>query len=538
MITANSNRRGSWSLTLKNIQPEGRVRLTRKFAFVGVCVAAIAAGIVALPAGSARAQDQKVLRVAVNADPDMLDMTQSTNPPQALATLSNVYEGLLTYDAEGHIVPDLATSWDIEDGGKVVIFHLRHGVKFQSGDPFTAADVVWSNVRMAKKTWFYELTFARYVKKIEAVDPYTVKFTLSQPDAEFLEVPALIIASKRYYDRVGEKEFTKHPVGTGPYRIVDYKPAQYLDLATWKGYWGKEPQIERARFFFVGDDNTRVTKLQAGEVDMIMATPYSAYAPLKKAGFTEVKLPCHPTQSIQMQFANTHTPWHHLKVREAMAYAIDKKALVDGLLHGVPYYHPRLMPDELGYDPNLNRYSYNPTLAKRLLAEAGYPNGFTMPLYYTTGTYFGTEETAEAVVLYLKQNLNITSKVHGMELVQLLQMMGRIGNSPKGEYVGVAGLPIANLPTPLEGISLAYTGAFALYHNKELDQLFAQADAILDPAKQAPLIRKIMEIENTDLSTITLWQYVDVYAMRKGVTYKPARHGLEVVYLPRVHVAM
>ena len=502
-------------------------------------LAVVAASALVVGASPALAQGQTALRVAMNADPDVLDMTQSTNPPQGFATMSNVYDSLDNQNAKGDIIPGLATSWDIKDGGKVIVFHLRHGVKFQSGDPMTADDVVWSHYRQLKKAPFYG-GFARFITKVEAVDPYTVKYTFKQPDAQYLPVHPMIVASKKYYDRVGEAEFAKHPVGTGPYKIVDYKPAQYLDLAAWKGYWGTAPQIQSAHFVFIQDDNTRVARLQAGEADLIMATPYSAYDQLKSAGYNLVKLPVHPTQSIQFQFANVHTPWHDVRIRQAMAYAIDKDAIVKGLLHGVPYDYPRLMPGELGYDPNLMNYNYDPAKARQLENEAGYANGFNMPLYYSAGVYYGTEETAEAVALYLKQNLNITSKVQGLQMIELLQTIGRSAHSPTAQYVAVAGLPVANLPTPLEGVSLAYYGKspFSLYHNSELDAVFEKAEALLDPAKEAPLIKKMMEIEQQDLPTITLWQYVDVYAMKKNISYTAGLHGLEVVYLPWVHETM
>ena len=138
------------------------------------------------------------------------------------------------------------------------------------------------------------------------------------------------------------------------------------------------------------------------------------------------------------------------------------------------------------------------------------------------------------MALYLKQNLNVTTKVQGIQLMQLLQMLGRIARDPKAEYVGVAGLPVANLPTPLEGVSLAYSGMFAMYKNDKLDALLAKADSLLDVKQQEPLIKEMMKIEQEDLSTITLWQYVDVYAMKKGIEYTPMRHGLEVVFLPLV----
>jgi peptide/nickel transport system substrate-binding protein len=502
-------------------------------------VIAVAVGVFALMAGSAWSQDQKPLLIGMNADPDVLDMTQSTNPPQGLATLSNVYEPLDNTDAKGNIIPGLAEAWDVQEGGKIIVFHLRHGVKFHSGDPFTAADVIWSHERQLKKAPFYG-GFSRFIDKVEAVDDYTVKFTFKQPDAQFLPVHPMIVASKSYFDRVGEAEFVKHPVGTGPYKIAEYRPAESLDLVAFDDYWGAKPQIKKAHFVFVKDDNTRIAKLQAGEVDMIMAASYAAYDTLQKAGFNLVKLPVHPTQSVQFQFTNTKTPWHDVRIRQAMAYAIDKNAIVKGLLHGIPYDYPRLMPDEVGYSSKLMDYKYDPKKAKQLENEAGYANGFNMPLYYSSGVYFGTQETAEAVALYLKQNLNITSKVQGIELMQLLQLIGKSARDPSAEYVAVAGLPVANLPTPIEGVSLAYYGKspFSLYHNDALDVVFEQAEGTLDTAKQAPLIAKMMEIEQEDLPTITLWQYVDVYAMKKNLSYTAGLHGLEVVYLPWVHEKM
>jgi len=500
--------------------------------------AAIAAGTLTIGPGPAAAADQ--LRVAMNADPDVLDMTQSSNPPQGLATMDNVYDSLDNQNPKGDVIPGVAESWDILDGGKVIVFHIRHGVTFHSGDPLTAKDVVWSHNRYLKKGRFYGV-FTRSLSKVEAVDDFTVKFTFKVPDAQYLPVHPLPIASKTYYDRVGEAEFSKHPVGTGPYKIVNYVPGQYLDLEAYDKYWGPKPQIRSARFYFVKDDNTRVAKLQAGEADLIMATPYAAYDALKAAGFTLVKLPVHPTQSIQFHLRNPNVPWHDVRVREAIAYAVDKDAIVKGLLHGVPTDYPRLMPDEIGYDPNLKDYKYDPAKARQLLTEAGHANGFSMPLYYSAGVYFGTQETAEAVSLYLKQNLNITAQTRGMELMQLLGLIFKSAGDPTAKYVAVAGLPVANLATALEGIGLAYYGknaAGALYDDPQLDSLYEQGNTKLVPADQGPYIKKIMALEQKDLSTITLWQYVDVYAMKNGITYTPGLHNLEIVYLPWVHEKM
>ncbi len=135
------------------------------------------------------------------------------------------------------MIPALAESWDVLDGGMVIVFHLRHGVTFQSGDPLSAQDVVWTYKRYLKYARFF-VGIARYIERVEAVDDHTVKFTFKQPDAEFLLIHPLLITSKAYYDRVGEAEFAKHSVGTGPYKIVNYVPGQYLDLEAYDKYCG------------------------------------------------------------------------------------------------------------------------------------------------------------------------------------------------------------------------------------------------------------------------------------------------------------
>jgi peptide/nickel transport system substrate-binding protein len=465
----------------------------------------------------------------------VLDAAKSGSP-QFFTTLWNVYEGFTWQNLKGDMIPALAESRNILDRGKVIIFHLRPDVTFQSGDPLTAQDVVWTYQRYLKYARFF-VGIARYIDHVEAVDDHTVKFIFKQPDAEFLAIHPLLIESKAYYDRVGEAEFVKHPVGTGPYKIVNYVPGQYLDAEAYDKYWGPKPQIKKARFYFVQDANTRVAKLQAGEADIIMATPDNVVDSLQKAGFNIAKLVSQPTTSIQFHLKNPNMPWHDLRVRQAIAYAIDTQAIVKGLLHGVPVHYPRLLPGEVGYDPNLTRYEYNPAKARQLMKEAGYANGFDMPFFVQTGIFFGMEETAEAVTLYLKQNLNITTHAQGLGLAELIGKIFASGRDPSARFVAVGGYPIASLPTPLWGIGLAFYGKnpAALYDDPEIDELFEKAEATFDLGKQAPYISKIMSLEQRDLYIITLWDYVGVYAMKHNVTYTPGQRNLEVLYLPWAH---
>src|SRR6185312_10746456 len=147
---------------------------------------------------------------------------------------------------------------------------------------------------------------ARYIDHLEAVDDHTVKFFFKQPYAAFLAIHPMLVTSKAYFDRVGEAEF-------------------------------------------------------------IMSTPYNDVEALEKAGFKTARLVSQPTTSIQFHLKNPNVPWHDIRVRQAIAYAIDTQAIVKGLLHGIPVHYPRLLPGETGYDPNLKNYEYNPAKAKQLL---------------------------------------------------------------------------------------------------------------------------------------------------------------------------
>jgi len=500
---------------------------------LGAFVIVAAFAVAALATGTSQVVAQeKMFSVATNAEPEVFDPAHFSSP-QSFTTLWNVFEGFTWQNLKGDQIPALAESWDINDGGKVLVLHLRPGVTFHSGDKLTAEDVVWTYSRYLKYARFFVGT-ARYIDHLEAVDDHTVKFFFKQPYAAFLAIHPMLVTSKAYFDRVGEAEFMKHPVGTGPYKIVNYVPGQYLDLEAYDKYWGPKPAVKKARFTFVQDPNTRVAKLRAGEADIIMSTPYNDVEALEKAGFKTAKLVSQPTTSIQFHLKNPNVPWHDIRVRQAIAYAIDTQAIVKGLLHGIPVHYPRLLPGETGYDPNLKNYEYNPAKAKQLLTEAGYPNGFTMPFYVQTGIFAGMEQTAEAVTLYLKQNLNITTQSQGLGLAELIGKIFASGRDPTAKFVALGGYPIASLPTPLWGIGLAFYGKnpAALFDDPEIDELYDKAEATFDLKQQAPLISKIMEREQKDLYIITLWDYVGVYAMKKNVSYTPGERNLEIFYLP------
>ena len=372
-----------------------------------------------------------------------LDISQYTAGNDRIV-VENWGEFLLNKETSGKITPGLA-SWKVSPDGKKMEFTLRKGVKFHSGDPFTTKDVLFSFERGKAKSNGVKSGMV-LVERVEIIDDYHFNFYFKEPDVLFIPNQTFIpIVSKSYYERVGEETFVRQPSGTGPYKVVSYRPGEYVDIERFEEYWGKKPPVKKARIYFVGEDTTRVAKLKAGEVDLISAVPFTDVKELEKSpNFKVVKLETnHPTRSIMFGTNNPKMPWYDKRVRLAMAYAIDCKSIIDNVLFGIPIRLAGLGPNELGYDPELKPYAYDPKKAKALLAEAGYPNGFDVKLYWQVGGRSSmSQETVEAIASYLEA-VGIRTKLIGEDTAA---MIARRNNAlkPDAEYVafytaGVAG---------------------------------------------------------------------------------------------------
>jgi peptide/nickel transport system substrate-binding protein len=470
------------------------------------------------------------LIIATAQEPDTMDPTSTRDSSTVFPILggnenrANVFEPLVLTPKGSPITPNLARSWNILDGGKIIEFKLRPGVLFHSGDKLTAADVVFSQQRMTERSPQYK-NWMRRVERVEAVDEETVRFVFSSPDATFFTRIGPI-ASKAYYDRVGEAEFTTHPMGTGAYKFAGRKLGQYLDLEAFDRYHdgplGK-PQIRRVRYVFVPDNAARIAMLRAGEADIIVDTPFHAVKQIKELGFKTVQVAVIPTVIVQFDNRNKKTPWADPRVRLAMAHAIDADSIVSKVLYGVPKRYAALSPGELGYDPNLKPYAYDPELARRLLAQAGYPNGFTMPLYYWIGSFEGVKETAEAVTLNLLA-VGIKADVRGLDGARILELLRKTVIDDTVEYVGVMPVPIAHTPEPAFALMSVFLSqsAMAPYANPALDKIIARVINELEPEKRAVEIAAAYRMLHADVGAIPIWAAVKTLAMRPEIDYVPA----------------
>jgi peptide/nickel transport system substrate-binding protein len=468
--------------------------------------------------GPAQAQATDVV-IAYEGDPDTLDILSVRHLPISESVAINVMEYLIEATPDGKLVPGLAADWKVADDKMSVVFTLRKGVKFHSGDPLTTEDVIFSYNRYKEKT---RGTRVRRVKAFEVIDDYTFKVVFKTPDVLFVKSRGIAIGSKKYYDRVGEATFIKEVVGTGPYKVVEWKAGSHLDLERFDGYWGQKGEIQKARFRFVKEDTTRVAMLKAGEADLITSAPYTMVKDLKKAGYKLVKLPAHPTTQVQFQASNPKMPWHDKRVRLAIAHAIDADSIVKNLFHNIPA-RVWLTPWEIGYDPELKLYEYDPKKAKKLMAEAGYAKGFEMPLYYWVGRISGQKETTEAVALYLNA-IGIKCKIIGWEPVKMLDAIRNKWHlNNEAVYVGVATPPLAHQVDPVYSLRTAYwsKSPYSVYANPALDAVYEKAIQEFDDAKRAELLKQAFRIIHDDVATIPIWANVSVYGMSKNIQFTP-----------------
>jgi peptide/nickel transport system substrate-binding protein len=310
-----------------------------------------------------------------------------------------IYDTLYEFKPGTTLVqPALAEKAEASADSKTWTLELRKNVKFHDGEPFDAKAVVWNferwmstkhpqheNQLKAGQTFeYFEGQFDGFddksvIEKVEATGSHTVKFTLRQPQAPFLQNIAMFpfaIASPKAVEKWGT-DYGKHPVGTGAFKFVEWKANQEVVLEANTDYWGKKPSIKRAIVRNIKDNSQRVAALKAGEVQGIEGINPDDLKVLKADSSLQVLL--RPTNTTGYVAFNYHVKeFQDKRVREAIAHAINKKAIVDALYGGTGLVATQFQPPPLwGYNKEVKDYEYSPAKAQDLLKQAGFPNGFS-----------------------------------------------------------------------------------------------------------------------------------------------------------------
>jgi peptide/nickel transport system substrate-binding protein len=317
------------------------------------------------------------LVVCQPAEPPGLDPTANTAAAIDRVVFSNIYEGLIKVDRNGHFIPGLATKWDVSPDGKAYTFALRQGVKFHNGESFNAQVAKWNLERaMAESTVNAHPEYFRGIEKIEIPDDYTLVLHLKDVDALFIahmaEGDAVMLPMQGY------EKAKSNPIGTGPFKFDKWVRGDRVVMVRFEGYWNPAlPYLNNVTFKFIGDASAQIAALKAGDIDVVgyIAAPESAMELSKDTRFKVYAGTT--TGEVIMSTNNKAKPFDNKLVRQAVAYAIDRQAVVDLVMFG--YGTPigsHWSPSTPYYVDLTGKFAYNPEKAKELLAQAGYPNGF------------------------------------------------------------------------------------------------------------------------------------------------------------------
>jgi len=463
----------------------------------------ILATIAAVPGVFAQS---KQLILADSTDASSLD-PHVQNDVQSKQVVSMLYSTLLKFKVDGTIVPALAESWKVSPDKRTWTFNLKKGVKFHNGKELTSADVKATYERfMADTADGKRLVVKQKTKmlqKVDAIDKYTVAITTSAPYGPRMSLlcnRSLAIMDPAVFNKYGIDTGTnaQSVVGTGPYKMVSWKKDEEIVLERFSGYFGEPAKTERLVFRVIPEATSRVIALENGEVDFIKQFPAEDQARLTKGPKTQVAMA--PSNGSRLfRFGCNDPIIAKTKVRQAIVYAIDRKGIYSSLFPGQAgdSYGP-LTPAVWGH-VNLGVIQRDVAKAKKLLAEAGYPNGFKTKIV-TTPRYAKGIELAEAISANLK-DVGITAEIEVLEWSVILPLWS--GVTPKvfdqPIFIMGAGTSMLDADGGLRGLyTTTETGTneqnYGFYSNKEVDSLVNGAMSETDPVKRYAMYKRAQEI--------------------------------------------
>ncbi len=435
---------------------------------------AVLAGAVTMAAMAAQAKSDLV--VGLQLEPPHLDPTSAAAGAIDQVLYANVFEGLTRFGADGSVGPGLAESWDISGDGRVYTFHLRGGVRFHDGTAFDARDVKFSLDRARDETSqnAQKALFAG-IESVEAVDDLTARVTLKAPDGGFLFNmawgDAVIVAPESI------TEIKQKPIGTGAFRFEDWVQGDRITLVRNPDYWGTPARLERATFKFISDPTAAFAAVMAEDVDAFPTFPAPENLPQFEADPRFQVLVGTTEGETILAINNKLKPLDDVRVRAAIAHAIDRQAIVDGAMFGLGTpIGTHFAPHHPDYVDLTGLSGYDPELSKKLLAEAGLADGFATTLKLPPPSY--ARRGGEIVAAQLRA-VGIETRITNLEWAQWLEEVFR------GKDFG---LTIVSHTEPFDIGIYARPDYYFQYDSAEFRELNAALTAETDPARRSELL--------------------------------------------------
>ncbi|MES0880801.1 ABC transporter substrate-binding protein [Roseibium sp. SCP14] len=488
-----------------------------------LAVIAMLAGVLSAPETVA-AQE---LRVGFTADALTLDPANHRDRGTE-TIIRNMFDGLVTRDSSMKVVPEIAEGWQALDS-TTYQFKIRQGVKFHDGSDLTAEDIKFTIDRLVKENAMGGQTSPRQsllgpITNIEAVDDHTVVIKL---DSAWPNLPAMLpfqeVVSKAHVERVGEPAMADAVNGTGPFKLVEWRKGDSVIMERFDDYYGGATDIapvgkacvERVIFKIIPENASRVLALLSGDVHIINSVTPDLAREIEAHPDTDV-VAVNGTRTTFIALNNQEGPFADIRVRRALAHALDRQIIIDRILYGnATLTDGILSPDAFGKNKDLPGYTYDVDKAKALLAEAGYPEG----LEVTLDADGSTKELAEVIAVVAKR-AGFDIKVAIGESSTLKSRYRTKGGPIDGQMWltswGNGSLDPVGIFVPTH--RTADRGNSSGYSNPEVDALLDAANTETDPAKRAELYSKAEAIVSSDLPNIYLWVAQDLYGVSKKLS--------------------
>jgi peptide/nickel transport system substrate-binding protein len=503
-----------------------------------------AATLIAAAIPFAYAQKEREVSIGLQAAITSIDPHYHNLSPNN-SLLQHIFEPLIRRDANQKLVPALATSWRAIDD-LTWEFKLRKNVRFHDGSPFTADDVVFTlkrvpNVPNSPSSF---ATFTKPIVDVKVVDPHTLIFKTAAPHVLLpSDVAAVYIVSKLHGEKAATEDYNsgKAAIGTGPYKFVEYIPNQRVVLKANYGYWGGEEPWDKVTFKILTNSAARVAALLSGDVQMIETVPTSDIARLSqdkrfaladKVSNRVIYVHLHQWTDKPPPYVTARdgkpldkNPFKDARVRKALSMAINRDAIADRIMEKKAVPASQLLPDSFyGTSKKLKPPKYDPEGAKKLLAEAGYPNGLAITIHGTNNRYINDDKIAQAIAQFYSR-AGIDAKVETMPSAVYFS------KATNGEYgymllgwgteSGEQGSSLRSLLAtrdPAKGMGVNNRGR---YSNPAFDKLLTEALVTMDEKKREGMIQAAAEVVMNDVGLIPIHYEVSTWATLKGFRYTP-----------------
>ncbi len=460
------------------------------------------------------------------------------------AVADTIFERLVNTDNRARMVPGLATEWRVVEP-TVWEFKLRPNVRFHNGNAFTAEDVAFTLARLPNvpNSPSSFAAYSRPIARVEIVDPLTIRFHTTAPYPLLpLDMTNVRIIDKETAENATTDDFNalRAAVGTGSYRAVSHRNGDRIEFERFDPYWGERAPFQRVNYRMITNDAARTAALLAGDVDLIDQVPTSDLTNLRRnAG---VRL--YETVGLRLVFlgldfmraANENSPFitdndgkplgrnplQDVRVRQALSMAIDRRAIVERIMEGAAVPANQFLPEGVfGYVANLAAATYDPDGAKRLLTEAGYPNGFRITLNGPNDRYINDSRIIQAIG-QMWTRIGVRTAVEAQPWTTFVGRAGRQeysafligwGSNPDGSH------PLRNIMATVNRDRGWGSSNRGRYSNPQVDALLLQSLGEMDEAKREQQVIEGMRVAMTDVGVIPLHIQTNIWAARRGFEF-------------------